>query len=158
MMYSIYREEALMKKEFEIENLGKLEISEDVLGRFKVFLNDREQTKVSKKSFKLTTANGDNVYLFIAGNDFGGLFFTYNGVKYEITCALPWWVYVLSAIGLLIPFVLGNIPQLAQSGLYIVGGAIGGAIGGAFFGLSLFLSSWLKKWYLKIIEIGRTHV
>ena len=51
MMYSIYGEETLMKKEFEIENLGKLEISEDVLGRFKVFLNDREQTKVSKKIF-----------------------------------------------------------------------------------------------------------
>ena len=142
-----------MKKEFEIENLGKLVFNEDVVGRFKVFLNDQEQTKISKKSFKLTTNNGNTEYLYISGSDFKGLFFLYNGTKYEITRALEWWVYALSIFTLLIPFVFGNVAVLVPYGIYIVGGFIGGAIGGLFFGLSVFFSSWAKKWYFRLIII-----
>ena len=140
-----------MVKKYQIEGLGELKIQTNwFTGRSKFFINEIEAHKVSKKYYAVEI-NKEYIPIIREGNLFVGYFAKIKDIRYEILEKVQWYYFILIAINISIPLVLGTVPYFAQHGLYIVGGAIGGAIGGIFAGLALTFCQANEKWWLRLL-------
>ena len=143
-----------MKKEYTIENIGNVcVVYNSWTGAFNVFLDGKQAKKIEKKFFVLPVLDeaGQEVHLALDGNVFKGINFYLKNKCYNVVPKMPWHGYILCLIPLIMVLVLGNIPYLAEQGIYFVGGAIGGLIGGLFTALSLYAYSCFNKWYFKVL-------
>ena len=141
-----------MRKTYMIEGFGEVKVVRgEFTGLFNVWLNGEKLQRFAKYSFRYLGENGEARFILIRGSVFKGYTVVIEDIAYPFSDALPWYCYVLSAIPLLLPLTIGNMPILAEHGFYFVGGALGGAIGGLFTGLSLGLMCMPEKWYLKVL-------
>ena len=140
-----------MKKEFEIEGIGKVQVTHNwFTGSFSFKINDQKMKKMSRLTYVLGSGD-DKITLYRVGNGFKGFGFILNKVYYSLTKPAPKYVYILAAIPLPMTLVLGNIQALVSAGFYYVGGALGGAIAGLFTGLIIYFGiADLKQW-IKIL-------
>ena len=139
-------------KLYFIENIGAVKVTNNAFTGIKFYLDDHPLTKTSKNRFEILK-NNETIKIQTYGNMFQGQYFKVNDIegKYQITDKIAWYCYIFVFIPIIIGLILGNIPALAENGIYIVGGFIGGAIGGLFTGISLFISTLDINKFLKII-------
>ena len=142
-----------MKKIIEIENGGIVEVNQNAFtGGFSFNYNGNPMTKLSKKDYVYNGGSEkDNFAITLEGNIFKGMSFTVNYKVYQVTEPVQWYIFALAILPFIITMVLGNMPSLAKSGFYYVGGLIGGAISGLFSGLAIYLSSYTSKLWVRIL-------
>ena len=135
-------------KIYNIENIGIVKVTNNAFTGIKFYLDDHPLTKTSKNRFE-TLKNNETIKIQTYGNIFQGQYFKVNDIegKYQITDKIAWYCYIFVFIPIIISLVLGNIPALAENGIYIVGGFIGGL----FTGISLVISTLDINKFLKII-------
>lgn len=144
-----------MRREYEIENVGKFSIDYNVLlGGYKAYLNGNMLQKVTKNSFRFQNGDNDDERVYISGNIFQGInvrILDQNNLFME---PMVWYSYILAFIPLIMVLVLGNMKVLVDNGFYFVGGVIGGLIGGLCSGISLCVNGFTdKKWLRVVIQL-----
>lgn len=140
-----------MKKIINVENLGAVEANQNIVtGRFDFSIDGKKFVRESKKKYVLSEGEKQIVFDF-DGNIFTGFVFSYNGQRYKITNAIPWYVYILTAIPFIMTMVLGNLQTLYDEGFYYVGGAVGGSISGAAWALGIYVSAYCEKLWVRLL-------
>ena len=140
-----------MTKRFLIENLGELKVErKNIFKDFKFYINDIEAYQIDKKTYNVTI-NGEEVFIYISGGSFKGLFATIKDNKYQILKGIPWYFVILILMSLATPLLFAHISYFAEHGIYVVGGAVGGAIGGAFVFLASALCAAFEKWWIRLL-------
>lgn len=119
-------------------------------GRKKLYVNDEELIKTSKRSFQTQ----DNQEWNISGNYLSGAILEKGEQKIRLTPAIKWYEIVLSILPFLLILIWGNSVTLFSL-VPVIGGAVGGLISGIISVLNLLIIKGIKSVWLKIlISVG----
>lgn len=139
-----------MKVKTKHEKFGEIEYFESAwTGKKELSINGQKLEKIDKTSFKLKTSDKETTAV-VSGNYLSGSKLTIENEVIQITPAIKWYEYLLSAMIILLVCVWGNVVELCMI-VPILGGAIGGAISGLFAIVNLIVMKRTSKVWIKLL-------
>jgi len=136
------------------EKFGEIEYCENAwTGKKELSINGQKLDKVDKTNFKWKTQDKETTVV-VSGNYLMGSKLTIENEVVQITPAVKWYEWLLSAMIVILICVWGNVVALCRI-VPILGGTIGGAISGVCaVGNLLTMKSTSKVWLKLLIWLG----
>ena len=140
----------MVKREFEIPELGQLRVEISALSGSTVYINDSKLFRRDKTTY-VYEKDGKEEFVSITGNQITGMNARVLNEDYTLVEPFAWYQYILAFVPIFLSLTLGNLSVLAKNGFHFVGGAIGGGIGGVFSALSLYVNAYTSKKWIRIL-------